>query len=479
MMSNKYETLQSQWRAYTDPSERSAFRNSIVSRIIEAFIDHHRDVKETRIGHPDLVIVNLGMHDALPAVFIDRLIESESLFLVHTKESKHKLCDFSKITPVDLMRVIPVSVDAHNALTIYREIKNEIEAMSQLPKSVHVDITGGTSVMSAALAMIASSFNGTMSYIKHDVDDRNPVPFSEELVILEDPLTVFGELRMPQIRESFRNHYYSVSNELLTETIRKLSGYRHEFPDIYSKFSLRLEISKLYESWEKFDLAKAKESCEKLTGFSGTSFPDWPSGKFKKHATAIDLLMQLMASDANMLLLLHDKKLVQTLLMHLLNSASRQEIVGHYATGILLIYRCLEMCIQYRLSVYGIDTSAPDYSSLDLRFPKWRNKCAQFLICLDKRTECAPDKIALFIGYAILRSIEDPFAIKIDPNQLDRNLTVRNRMLLEHGFSVADKKQLITFLRFAENKCLRILFEIEGWDWSEAFDSTQFLKDLP
>ena len=81
---------------------------------------------------------------------------------------------------------------------------------------MYIDFTGGTKAMSAAAALAGAMIDVQMIYCSTDdylVDFRKPNPGSEQLMYIENPLAVFGELEIEKAFELFDKHNFAGAKE--------------------------------------------------------------------------------------------------------------------------------------------------------------------------------------------------------------------------------------------------------------------------
>ena len=87
-------------------------------------------------------------------------------------------------------------------LDIYKEIK-QIYIKWNKPEKIYIDFTGGTKAMSASVALAGAMIDVQLIYIGSDdylVDFRKPNPGSENLIYVENPIAVFGDMEIENRR---------------------------------------------------------------------------------------------------------------------------------------------------------------------------------------------------------------------------------------------------------------------------------------
>src|SRR5262249_43970877 len=111
------------------------------------------------------------------------------------------------------------------------------------------DITGGKKVMSATAALAAWQLDLPLCYIDSDFDPelRQPVPGTENLLLLSNPTTLFGVQEMENVLQMFNSGAYQAARARYHELSERVSQP--------GKARFLRDLSALYGAWCDLDLA--------------------------------------------------------------------------------------------------------------------------------------------------------------------------------------------------------------------------------
>lgn len=145
------------------------------------------------------------------------------------------------------------------------------------------------------------------------------------------------------------------------------------------------------------------------------------------------------------------------------------------------------MIAQRRLATWNLSTKSPDYNQLDAnpQATGWRQRYHQIKSDPDSEpiTEAnpiitPPSPVSLFEGYCLLKALNDPILTPITLKDIADQLSVRNNMLMEHGFEKVTQRQFNVF-RELVNRLIQTLFSIEQWDLKNTLAIVRFPEQLP
>ena len=91
-----------------------------------------------------------------------------------------------------------------------------------------------------------------MDYLKYDANNHRPVIGTEYILHLEDPIVVFGERELEEIKAKCRRHDYAGAAEAITKVLYRVPEPRD--------FEIYHELASAYKLWEDFNFRKAR-SC--------------------------------------------------------------------------------------------------------------------------------------------------------------------------------------------------------------------------
>ncbi|MCD4654100.1 TIGR02710 family CRISPR-associated protein [bacterium] len=436
----------------------------------------------------DLLILCLNLGDPTLAVVLHRYLNPKEIMVLVTKEARGclKKLDSLRMIP-DTRSVVWISND--NALDIYESLRQELNRLENRPEKIHIDVTLGNSLMSVALTKMAFTLKADISWVNSQVFKGVPIPWTSKLAYIEDPLIKFGKFEIAQMQDAFSSQLF----ERCVEYLKQLSKRIPQNIPMYHQITTRQTFCEMLSLWDQMKLAGAKGKCIKLTrDMKNLLGPkEFSMDDLLEKGNALDILNRLQSSKEKLddLKIASDSELIRYLIAYLYETAQRRCDSSDYASGVLHLYRTMEMIEQRRFALRGISTENPVYHLLDSKNESndwrknWLNLKNEVLIQVSKNFKPSddlepPDKIALFDGYCILKALNDPVLNEVRLKDIQSQTTTRNRMIMEHGFNIVNEKQFKKFKQVVKT-LLKNLFKVENWDLDTTLKTVAFPTELP
>ncbi len=486
-LESKLNELSLKWQNMDRSNEiqRKAAEEYYKTELMPVLIEYFLQVNKTE-GKCDALILTLGTSYE-PLVFSISALKPEKVLILHTAETAHLLDDVIEFTKLKPSRYTVSQIDAENPLVLYQEIKNIYEKWGR-PKNIYVDFTGGTKSMAAGCAMAGAAINAKLIYVggEYIVTLRKPKPGSERLYFIDDPYTVFGDLKREQAISLFNSMDYISAYRLFDELEQKVPGFVKEYSAL--KF-----LSRAYDSWDSLNINDAVKNLSKCIEITAIEAKISKNFILSKHKEKLDRQLEAL----KVLQLIHNnddtyehKKTIfgniGYLIANLYQNAVRREKQEKYEMASLLLYRILETVEQKRLWNYGIDTSNADYSVLskfsidpDTLLEKVNNIIDN--IRGFNRLSKLDGKISLLAGFILLAAFEDDIIKTEVPgkeagelNRLRSKVEARNRSIFAHGYEFIDTKKYNDF-KVVVDEYVNKLSLLEGINIEELFDTCKFI----
>lgn len=293
---------------------------------------------------------------------------------------------------------------------------------------VMVDFTGGTKLMSAALALHARHWPCEFSYVGGTERSKNGlgvvVTGREQILRSENPWEVLG---FQSIEDAF-----AVADRGAHAAAAK--GLEAILPAIHDdgmkrKIAVLKSLLEAYAAWDRFDHKNALNRFKEVSRFENdlralfglTGFDRLAAAlkSHREHLTAI--------STAN--------GPRQALILDLLANARRRADEERFEDAVARLYRAIEAFAQARLAEAH---QIPDTARVPLdRIPeplksKWAPKAREGYLT-----------VSLQDAYVLLGALQDPVARRFVELELDGErspLVARNQSILAHGFTPTNQK---------------------------------------
>ena len=169
--------------------------------------------------------------------------------------------------------------DPADPLAIYDIVRKAV-VRDGVALSTIIDITGGKKVMSAGAALAASQLDLPMCYIDSGFDPemRQARPGTEQLRILPNPTSLFGDREMTAATEMFRSGVYAGAAARFAELSTSMSEP--------ARARFLGDLASLYQAWCDIDTVRLPALVEQVRGrlerranWSPGSVPQWQDGQ--------------------------------------------------------------------------------------------------------------------------------------------------------------------------------------------------------
>lgn len=350
--------------------------------------------------------------------------------------------------------------DGTDPLAIYRLVKEAVAELAgdraddgtgtRHQPTTLIDITGGKKVMSAAAALIAWQLDLRLCYIdsQYDGEMRQPIPGTEQLLILDNPTTIFGDQELESALETFRSGAFAAAHE-------RFAGLAEAMAEP-SRARLLRDVAGLYQAWSDLDLKRLPPLADQIARELASPLARVPAATERRLMRQLEFVRTLVSDDPS----------VKVVNFFVLGEHYSDLHRTDFAT--LLYYRTIEGVFQQRLRLGygGFDCAAPDYALTGIPAADLLERYNQAIGRLGWASVTAlPEKIGLMSSAALLHVLKDPLLRQIDIagpkglSYLKKQAEARNQSVLAHGYSsvtAADCEQL----RSTAQRCLRALWKL-------------------
>ena len=320
-------------------------------------------------------------------------------------------------------------------------------------ESVVINYTSGTKAMTSGASQLATHLGLPALYVTGtEVGRPRERPsrqyFHEQrLHWSANPFEVFGDVERAKAEAAFDQGDFGLAGAMFS----RLSDARA--PDYH--FGARALLCEAYQGWSSLDFGTAHarliEAVSALHRAPRHNAKDEPLygllPRLQQQARAAGLLRDAVGGDTPAP---GDSVLSNALTRYLLARADairkRQPDLA-----VLLLYRALELSIQRRLAVHGIDASDPDYTGHEGLLDRYNE-----LVPEQHRLARLPDRITLAAGRSLLEALGDEAIARVQVNSesFSNLLSTRNQSVYAHGFVTLSPGAASTFrktvLKFAK-----------------------------
>ena len=294
--------------------------------------------------------------------------------------------------------------DVDNFDSCFRIIKEKIE--ENQGHEIIIDYTSGTKTMTTSAAICSVLYRKDLTLVSGR--GQNGLVMSQtENIKTQSLYSVYDEMNMEKVKESFNGYRFETAHEILDEIISL------EDKEVYQSLIMA------YSLWDKFNHKEASDILSKLElDFEG-------DGSFKLNKKFIGTLVKT----PNM----RDKHLIGPYLVaDLIKNAERRLEEGKYDDAVARLYRAVELIVQCKLKFqYGVETSDLDVEKLpeEIRY-KYENK----------RGRNGKIMIGMRQSYKLIRDLNDDLGDKFhNDSRLKDLLQQRNNSILAHGLQPITK----------------------------------------
>lgn len=467
--------LAEQWQSINDENERNKFYEEMVfPAVIEDVVTKEQKNHPNPYTH---LILPVGLSPE-PLILSILILRPERVYFLYSKMSEKYLERIVSATRLQINQVDKDEIDDTSVPDIYQKVKITYERWGK-PERIAVDITGGKKSMVGGCALAGSLIGARLFYVdsKYNGKLKKPEPGSEQLMILENPYDVFGDLKLERARDLFAQLDFVGAKSLLEELEVETST-----PNFYTARRLLCEAYSAWDDW------KIDEALEKMRLVIRTVVLYARSDSnaslaqhlpyLKKQVSILEQLKVAIGSQLD-LDLLGKPELYLPMMATLRSGAIRQEKRGKLDVAALIWYRLIELLSQQRLSFFGLKTSEPDYRDVIKDNPELLEKYnIEAGNCSSKNSGvlALPNPISLLQGYILLKALKDPFLNSQKLNKIDGKVSARNKGIFAHGFIPLNEKDYKAFRDLAEEllEAFKIVAPCDNFCW----DDCQFVKNL-
>jgi len=459
------------------PKKKHFYEEYLYPALRDTFKEQHSP------DDPDVKILLLPISNPHLPVLAAARWKPKIAFALYSKKSKRHHAEIeSQIEALNLgieYRYKEIS-DIDDPIELYRVIKETIKPdlnASNHNPHIAVDITGGTKVMSVAAAMAISFVEGHLFYIKSravtgNIQER--AAGTEEAKRLNDPYTVFGDIKREQAKELYRQHDYLGAARIFDELAARITPSQDD--------KQWAKLAEGYAAWDAFDLKNAHRLMQSLIRLlrHTSTIPQTDQETLKQQALILKELYRI-ASDVKRgtsLDILKEVEHVLQLLGSLYQNALRRERSGRYDMAALLLYRCLELVSQRRLATYNINPSRPQYNNTGIDRRDLNNEYKEIMGRYFSHPSNLPNNnISLFNGYVILEALEDVMVNSDIVSRIRERVQMRNQSILAHGFRLITLDEYTEFKAVVDELLIRF-FKAEGHDQDKWLEAYKFIEVL-
>lgn len=314
--------------------------------------------------------------------------------------------------------------DLQQTLRDLRPLDQHVQSWQQRGDdyAVVVDFTGGTKVMSAALALVARRWKCTFAYVGGQERNKNGVGVvvsgRETQFSQFNPWDTFGYQAVEDAIAVFNHGGYAAAAALLDSAVKNADK-----PEVKRELSTLKSLIDAYAAWDRFDhksAAKRFDDALKNRNNLAAVFPhDAPSliARLERHR---DCVAKLAAQ----------KDPTAAWVEDLLHNARRRAAECRFDDAVARLYRACEALAQVRLREHHdiADTKAVPLQYLpEALRAEWAGRARNGRIML-----------ALKDAYALLTALGDDLGRRFGELELGHDqkspLVARNQSILAHGF---------------------------------------------
>lgn len=485
-IAEELKTVTQQWKNININSEHARedasnfYETKVFPLVKEAFIDQKSNRPSKSYSG---LILPVGTSPE-PLILSILALNPEKVHFLYTSKTEQYLDRIMVETDLSITRIGKDEIDGSNVVEIYRKVKEVLEDWGR-ESNIAVDISGGKKSMVSGASMAAAVIGADVFYVdnrKYLSQFRKPEPGSEFLNCLDNPYIVFGDLEVQSAAKLMESYDFLSARQIFERLEKQVP--RTNYSKTYRAYRLLCEA---YEAWDNLDFEQAYSSLNQLRATMKRKYTDLPPvakllfselDTVEKQKDVAKYLSVVLAKDID-LEAFQDKKIFHLAFM-LYYSAQRRKSQQKLDMATLLMYRLLEWIEQYRLAQYGIDTSKPNYSKLEVDeesiISKINEQCISRVKNFDEYRNL-PKNISLLTGYMILAGLEDEVSKDINWGKFSGLLSMRNKSIFAHGFNNIKKKSYSNSEGLVKERFDQ-LCQIESIDRTEMTAVHSFLNPL-
>lgn len=299
----------------------------------------------------NLLLLSVGNTHAPGVVSIKHHRPDKVVFFVSQESNKLTLPKILKEAPVDCRAVVLEPGEEFDFPGSYQGAVKAIRAaLSENPTTLWVDITGGTKLMTAALALAASDHQLEFAYVDGDRDKKTGrVRSGTERVrsSMPNPLVKFRVRVLERLRHTWNDWRFDEVQDQADELLRREDLMRHEC----QLFEALRSLAKALQAWEAFDHSRAARHLEgalpTLDVLCSVAYPSLEP-----------FLGQMQALQKTLGRIVAEREDGEATLHDLLANARRRAEEEHYEEALARLVRALELFVRLEALKHGHDLRA-------------------------------------------------------------------------------------------------------------------------
>lgn len=348
---------------------------------------------------------------------------------IHTEQSEHNLDRALDRLPGPRPEVLRKQVDKADSTAVYEAIREGLDALGVPAEDVVVDFTSGTKAMTAGASTFAGFRRLRQVYIASErLGGAAGRLFGRETVHeVDHPLVVLGDPDRTTAEQAFDAGDFALAERVFVELDEaRVPGFH---------FAARARLARAYWSWDTLAFAEAADGLDEVaTSLGRAQRRHVPHerlvdqiGRLREQAGHCRTLAAATARDAHPAA----RPEQANALLRWLLAGARRATSRRLDLAALLTYRALELALQRRLAVHGLDAS-------DFRPPDPEDLLARYnRVAGPKHAVAAlPAQVGLAQAWTVLTALGDaPLAAAGVPrDRLFGVIEARNHSVLAHGF---------------------------------------------
>lgn len=466
--------------------EKATADRFYVERILPPLLQRFREMHAARFrGRYYGVIYTVGTSWA-PLVLSWSAVEPQRALFLHTKDTESvldRVVDTLGLRPSQFDKAV---VDKTDPTPIYEAVRRYWASWHSHGR-LAVDFTAGTKAMVSGASMAGAVLGMDLLYVASDAYDQHlnrPVPGTERLVTVANPLTVFGDLEEQEAYRLASLHDWAAVRQVAASLQVRIPSPRYRALE---------QLARAYQAWDNLDLRVAAGTLRELTRWLTQEvplalLPPWLVGSLDRLQAQAEMLSCIAEVDGQALgrqtrpeSILSSREAAAALCATLLAAAQRRAERAAYDLAALLLYRAVELIAQRRLHRHGIDPANIQPAC----FPAECNDEQRLLKAVNQRLEqipwfryeyaVLPKRAGLVLAYVLLDVLRDPLLEGIDIKEIANRAEVRNHSWLVHGFNATDGEQYARFEKTAR-RLADAFFRLEGLHLNEWLERATFVQ---
>lgn len=290
---------------------------------------------------------------------------------------------------------------------------------------VVVDFTGGTKVMSAAMALVARRWRCLFSYIGGSARTKDGlgivVDGAEQMLVTQNPWDALGYQAVEEACLLFDQYAFSAAESVLDAAQRKV-----EQQSVKRELSTCIHLCQAFGNWDRFQHKAAAQSLEQVL----KNVNDLTAVFTNQRAESLRSELEKSQKFLNAIV---ERPQSQAMIVDLLGNAQRRGAEGRYDDAVARLYRAIESMAQLALAEHY---QIPSTKAVPVdRIPT----------SLRGQFSAEGDTVMLGLQHAflLLRELGSELGQRFEQLKLaevSSPLTARNSSILAHGFAPVRKQ---------------------------------------